>query len=246
MRNFGLIGFPLGHSFSKRYFTDKFKSQNIEAHYELYPLAEISLLSELLDKVENLCGLNVTIPYKQDVFSFLNDIDESAKEIGAVNTIKISNIGGVKNLKGFNTDYIGFTETLLPLLRPDIKKGLVLGTGGASKAVVYALKSLGITPTLVSRISGKGILSYSELTPEIMEDNLLIVNTTPLGMYPNVETAPEIPYSLLGPNHICYDLVYNPELTTFMRKSMEQGATVKNGLDMLYGQAEAAWEIWNS
>ncbi|MDE6537804.1 MAG: shikimate dehydrogenase [Muribaculaceae bacterium] len=246
MRNFGLIGFPLGHSFSKRYFTEKFKSQNIDAHYELYPLAEISLLSELLDKVENLCGLNVTIPYKQDVFTFLNDIDESAKEIGAVNTIKISNIGGVKKLKGFNTDYIGFTETLLPLLRPDIKKGLVLGTGGASKAVVYALKSLGITPTLVSRISGNGILSYSELTPEIMEDNLLIVNTTPLGMYPNVATAPEIPYSLLGPNHICYDLVYNPELTTFMRKSMEQGATVKNGLDMLYGQAEAAWEIWNS
>lgn len=245
-RKYGLIGYPLGHSFSQRYFTEKFERDGIDAAYSLYPLENINLLSSLISDSPNLKGLNVTIPYKEDVIRFLDEVSDDVKEIGAVNVIKISNKDGKRSLKGYNSDFVGFSDSLKPILREEVKNALVLGTGGASKAVVYALKNLGITPTLVSRTHKEGVLSYEELNEEIMAKNLLIVNTTPLGMFPKVDACAPIPYHLLTGAHICYDLVYNPETTEFMRRAEERGATVKNGLEMLYRQAERAWDIWNS
>lgn len=243
--NYGLIGFPLGHSFSEIYFTEKFEKEEIDAKYSLFPIENINSLPSLISKIDNLEGLNVTIPYKEDVMHFLDEISEDASEIGAVNVIKIKNENGRKFLKGYNSDYVGFADSLHPLLRKDIKNALVLGTGGASKAVVYALKGLGINTTLVSRQPKEGDLSYDDLDNEIMTRNLLIVNTTPLGMFPKVDACAPIPYHLLTPLHICYDLVYNPEVTEFMHRAEERGARVKNGLEMLYRQAERAWEIWS-
>lgn len=244
-RQYGLVGFPLGHSFSEKYFMEKFEREGIDAKYSLFPIKDILSLPSLLSNEENLKGLNVTIPYKESVMTLLDEVSEDAREIGAVNVIKVSNKNGKNFLKGFNSDYVGFAESLRPLLREDIKNALVLGTGGASKAVSYALRGLGIIPTLVSRHPKVGELSYDDLNPEIMSKNLLIVNTTPLGMYPNVDSCAPIPYHLLTPLHVCYDLVYNPEVTEFMHRAEERGATVKNGLEMLYRQAERAWEIWN-
>ncbi len=240
---YGLIGKPLGHSFSANFFNKKFAKEGIPEHYELFPLDSIELLPQLLSSHPDLKGLNVTIPYKQQVIPYLASLDKDAAEIGAVNVIKIQEDG---SLKGYNSDAIGFRNSLMPLLKPHMKRALVLGTGGASKAVIHVLKQLGFEVLNVSRKAKGEIISYDELTPEIIASHHVVVNTTPLGMWPNIDEAPAIPYHLLTPDHLCYDLVYNPEETSFMRRSAQYGATVKNGLEMLHGQAIAAWEIWNT
>lgn len=242
---YGLIGKKIGHSFSADFFNKKFQKEGIDESYHLFPLDSIKQFPQLLENHKDLKGLNVTIPYKIEVIPYLNILSDEAAEIGAVNVIKIENRGGEKFLSGYNSDSIGFKESLIPLLRPDIKKALVLGTGGASKAVVYALKQLGITYTNVSRTPKMGHLSYEELDSKVIKDNLLIVNTTPLGMYPDIDSFPPIPYEYITPEHVCYDLVYNPDVTTFMKKAMSQGAKATNGLEMLRLQALAAWDIWN-
>lgn len=239
---YGLIGKPLGHSFSANFFNKKFADEAIPERYELFPLESIDLLPQLLNSHLDLKGLNVTIPYKQQVIPFLSELDKDAAEIGAVNVIKINCDG---SLKGYNSDAIGFRDSISPLLLPHMKRALVLGTGGASKAVIYVLRQLGLEVLNVSRRSKGEIVSYNQLTPEIISTHHVIVNTTPLGMWPNIDDAPEIPYHLLTPDHLCYDLVYNPEETSFMKRAAQYGATVKNGLEMLHGQALAAWKIWN-
>lgn len=242
MSLFGLIGFPLSHSFSKGYFADKFKREGLEYnHYENYPLASIE---EFKDLVENsgLSGLNVTIPYKEAVIPFLNELDPEAQEIGAVNTIRIED----NWLKGYNTDVYGFVESLKPMLNArENYQALILGTGGASKAVAYGLKKLGIPYLYVSRFEREGVLSYNELSAHHVAEHELIINTTPLGMFPDIDNAPPIAYGSIGDSHILYDLVYNPAKTLFLEKGEEQGAQIKNGLEMLHLQAEKAWEIWN-
>jgi shikimate dehydrogenase len=247
MRLFGLIGYPLSHSFSARYFAKKFVDENIsDAAYQLFPLEEISMLPLLIRQQPDLQGFNITIPYKVHVLPFLDHISKEAASVGAVNCVKIErNATGVK-LTGYNTDIYGFSESLVPALKPEQRKALVLGTGGASKAVCYTLKELGISCTLVSR-SGKqkSCLQYSQLTDKIISENLLIVNTTPVGMYPDTDVCPDIPYQFLDNRHLLYDLIYNPEETKFMRMGREAGASVMNGLQMLELQAEKSWEIWN-
>lgn len=200
---------------------------------------------EVVSEYPILAGLNVTIPYKEQVIPYLNEMDEDAAKIGAVNVIKIIRNKGTLKFKGYNSDIIGFTDSISPLLNERRKKALVLGTGGASKAVVRGLENLGITATLVSRSAREGVITYEDLTPEVMAENLIIVNTTPLGMYPHVEECPDIPYDCLTKEHLCYDLLYNPDVTMFMRKAEEYGAETKNGLEMLLLQAFAAWNIWN-
>lgn len=239
---YGLIGKPLGHSFSANFFNKKFTDENIPERYFLFPLDSITELPSLLRNHPDLKGLNVTIPYKQTVIPYLDSLDKAAAEIGAVNVIKISKDN---SLKGYNSDAVGFKDSIEPLIHDHMKRALVLGTGGASKAVCYVLKMLGIEVLSVSRNSHDEVISYNDLSPEIISSHHIIVNTTPLGMWPNVDQAPDIPYHLLTPQHLCYDLVYNPETTTFMKRSAQHGATVKNGLDMLHGQALAAWRIWN-
>ena len=241
---YGLIGKKLDHSFSADFFNKKFKEEGIDEYYQLFPLPSISDLPVLLRNNPALKGLNVTIPYKKSVIPFLNSISNEAKEIGAVNVIKITRDNGEFNLTGFNSDCLGFKNSLLPLLCADINKALILGTGGASKAICYVLKQLNIQPTFVSRSPAEGQLTYNDLNKEIIEENLLIVNTTPLGMYPEVNTCPDIPYEYLTNRHICYDLVYNPVETKFMKLALQQGAKVKNGYEMLVGQALEAWRIW--
>ncbi len=243
MRNFGLIGYPLTHSFSKRYFSEKFKKENItECQYENYQLEHIEEFSSLIASVNHLEGLNVTVPYKEKVIPFLDGLSEAAKDIRAVNCIRI--VGGEKI--GYNTDVIGFKNSLLPLLRGEVlKPALILGTGGASKAIAYVLKSLKMTYHFVSRHPIEGGYTYQDLTEEIMKDHKLIVNTTPLGTYPKVEGAPDLPYQFISSQHILHDLVYNPEETRFLSLGKERGAVIKNGYEMLVGQAEASWDIWN-
>ncbi|MCH5225480.1 MAG: shikimate dehydrogenase [Muribaculaceae bacterium] len=243
-KEYGLIGRKLGHSFSAEFFNKKFHREGLNAHYSLFPLASISEFPELIKNHPRLMGLNVTIPYKEEIIPFLQEISEDAKEIGAVNVVKIEEREGEKYLKGFNTDCIGFKESLRPLLHKGIESALVLGTGGASKAVGYVLENFGIKPCFVSRKPSKGQLQYEDLTHDTIRENLLIVNTTPLGMYPQVDHSPLLPYHFISASHICYDLVYNPAVTLFMRKAAEQGATIKNGLEMLQLQALAAWKIW--
>lgn len=243
---YGLIGKKLGHSYSASFFNNKFRKEGIEETYELLPIENIQEITNLLERYPDLKGLNVTIPYKEDVISFLNEVSAEAKEIGAVNVIKVNRSKENIILKGYNTDVTGFRMSLQPLLRDDIKKALILGTGGASKAVDHVLKRRGIQTTFVSRNPNDSQLSYQGLTKEIIKNNLLIVNTTPLGMYPKIEEAPEIPYHYLTSRHVCFDLIYNPEETLFMQKAEYQGATVKNGLEMLEQQALAAWDIWKN
>lgn len=239
---YGLIGFPLSHSFSAEFFNEKFKRENISETYSLFPIKDIKELPQLLKKYPDMKGLNVTIPYKQSVIPYLSEISEEAREIGAVNVIKIGMKGFV--LKGFNTDVIGFRDSISPLLKPYMKNALVLGTGGASKAVAYMLEKAGLKVTKVSRQPAKGVITYSDLTREVMENNPVVVNTTPLGTWPNTDAAPDIPYEFATSGHLFFDLVYNPEITKFMRLAAAHGATVKNGLEMLHGQALAAWKIW--
>ncbi len=246
MRKFGLIGYPLSHSFSKKYFTEKFEKEGIkDSIYELYPIEHIKELPQLLLDNPDLVGLNVTIPYKQQVIPFLDELDAKAEAIGAVNTIKIEN----GKLKGFNTDYHGFKDSLIKFHggRTMPQSALVLGTGGASKAVLAALEDLDIQYQLVSRNASEGILSYDDITSSLSYfiSSSLIVNTTPLGMSPKTEELPDLPYQHLTPDHSLYDLVYNPLKTAFMQEGIDRGCWVKNGLEMLHGQAEKAWEIWN-
>ena len=246
MRKFGLIGYPLGHSSSKQYFTDKFKREKItDCSYENYPISDIAQIKDIIKSEPELCGLNVTIPYKTKVISFLDFIAEEAYEMGAVNVIKIEKEKKKPILYGYNSDYIGVSDSLAQYLDNDIKQALILGTGGASKAVHYALKKAGITVLFASREKKAGVLTYSELTPKILATTQLIVNTTPLGMFPNVETFPDIDYQSLGSEHILFDLVYNPEITTFLQKGKKQGCTIVTGSKMLASQAERAWQIWN-
>ncbi len=289
---YGLIGFPLGHSFSRGFFTEKFAREGINAEYLNFEIPDASMLLDVVRDNPNLKGLNVTLPHKQAVIPLLDELSDEAREIGAVNVIKIERPsksplkGDFKSspfngelervrLKGFNSDIIGFTESIKPLLRPWHKKALVLGTGGASKAICVGLKRLGLEWTYVSRKSltpgpspvgegrnqqptplshgrgaggeaGSGLrLSYSDLTADVMQEYTIIVNCTPVGMFPKVDAAPDIPYGFLTPQHLLFDCVYNPEDTLFLKKGREQGAVGKNGLEMLHLQALASWHFWN-
>jgi shikimate dehydrogenase len=247
MRTYGLIGYPLGHSFSRRFFTEKFEQLGKNEQYLNFEIPEISLLPGIISENQDLLGLNVTIPYKTAVIPFLDELDDIAAAIGAVNTILIERVSGENiRLKGYNTDVYGFMMSLRPLLCDGHNHALVLGTGGASKAVHYALKELGITSVPVSRNEGNaGMLTYDRLNREIIDTHRLIINTTPLGTYPDTGTFPEIPYAFITPEHLLYDLVYNPPLTSFLERGQKQGAAVKNGYEMLELQALQSYAIWN-
>ncbi len=241
----GLIGKTLAHSFSKSYFENKFEEEKLANHsYELFELNSIEEFPELLKNNPNLVGLNVTIPYKESVIPFLDELDETAKEIGAVNTIKISRKEGKTILKGYNTDAKGFGLSIKPFLKNTHERALILGTGGGSKAVNYVLKNLGITTLFVSRNAKENELNYKDLNDYVMKFHKLVINTTPLGMSPNEDTFPDIPYSLLDESHTLIDLVYNPKQSQFLTKGKEEGTEILNGLSMLHHQANEAWKIW--
>ena len=245
MRVFGLIGYPLSHSFSPGYFSQKFKKEGIEdAGYQLFPIETIDKLTELLSSDLNICGLNVTIPYKQQVLPFMDEIDETAGFIGAVNTICVLRTSKGIFLKGYNTDVIGVRDSLKG--QEHHKNALILGNGGASKAVIYTLNQLGIKYTIVSRTPKESDqISYDQLSEDNILESTLIINTTPLGMSPNINVCPPIPYRSIGQNHFIFDLIYNPEETLFMKKAQQNGAQILNGKLMLYSQAEASWQLWN-
>lgn len=245
MKKYGLIGYPLGHSFSRNFFNEKFHSENIDAEYVNFEIPSIKELPSVLLANPNLVGLNVTIPYKEQVISYLDELDKDAAAIGAVNVIKIVNQKGKTKLIGYNSDVLGFTQSIEPLLESQHKKALILGTGGASKAIHYGLTKLGLECKFVSRSPHEGMLTYKELTPEIMDEYKVIVNCTPVGMYPHADKYPDIPYECLTPNHLLYDLLYNPDTTLFMKKGADRGAVTKNGLEMLLLQAFGAWDMWN-
>jgi shikimate dehydrogenase len=247
MRRFGLIGYPLSHSFSRVFFAAKFEQEGItDAVYENYSLAQIDGLKPLLNQQVDLCGLNVTIPYKEQVLPFLDSMDSIAREVGAVNTLVINRSKGGIQLKGFNTDVWGFEKSLDKKLLPQHKKALILGTGGASKAIEWVLRKKGIPFLIVSRRGVSGRISYEEITDSIAREYTLWVNTTPLGMYPNTGEAPPLPYGCAGGQHLLFDLIYNPAETLFLKNGREKGASVMNGQEMLEFQAEKAWEIWNN
>ena len=243
---YGLIGYPLTHSFSQNYFNQKFRNENIDAEYVNFEIPDIGDLMEVISENPNLHGLNVTIPYKEQVIPYLDEIDDDAAQIGAVNVIKFIRNKNSVIFKGYNSDIIGFCDSIAPLLTPNRNKALILGTGGAAKAVYHGLKKLGVEPIYVSRNKQEGMLTYGELTNDIMAEYKVIVNTTPLGMYPRMDECPNIPYQCLTKEHLCYDLLYNPDVTLFMKRAEENGAEVKNGLEMLLLQAFAGWNIWNS
>lgn len=246
MKRLGLIGYPLGHSFSKKYYLDKFQREDIRGiDYDLYPLTQITDFPALFHQQPDFIGVNVTIPYKQSVIPYLDQLSLEAQEIGAVNCIRIDQAdpaGPV--LHGYNTDAFGFEQSLRPLLDPDPKKALVFGNGGASKAVIFVLRKLGIPYQIVSRTPGSGQLAYPELTPELIAAHRLLINCTPLGTYPNTDACPDIPYSGIGSSHLLYDLIYNPEETLFLTRGKQAGAQIKNGYEMLVLQAERNWQIW--
>jgi shikimate dehydrogenase len=242
MRVFGLIGYPLTHSFSRKYFSEKFEKEGIlDCRYELFPIPQVSDLRTILSNNPGLCGLNVTIPYKESVLSFLSEQDPVVGKIKACNCIRIEN----GRLKGYNTDVVGFEQSLKTKLQPQHKKALILGTGGSAKAVEYVLEKLHITYHYVSRKPSVHSYSYEQLTPAIIAKHSLIINTTPLGMFPAVNEAAPIPYDALTPAHYLFDLIYNPGKTLFLQKGEAHGATIQNGLDMLVTQAEESWRIWN-
>lgn len=242
MNRFGLLGKNISYSFSQGYFSKKFKALGLNDHsYENFDIQKIDELKNVLAQ-DNLKGLNVTIPYKQVVIPYLDELDPKAEKIGAVNTIQFTKNG----LKGFNTDAYGFQKSLEPFLKPHHKNALILGTGGASKAVRFVLDELGIGNTYVSRSKKDGQYTYEELDQSIIEKNTLIINCTPLGTYPNIDEKPALPYQLIGSNHLLYDLIYNPEKTSFLASGEAYGASICNGLKMLEQQAEKAWEIWNN
>ena len=239
----GLIGYPLSHSFSEKHFAQKFITEKIEGYdYQLFPIEKIELLSDLMNNHPNLLGINVTIPYKELVFPFMDEVSEAVKEIQAINTIKIKN----GKIKGYNTDVYGFKQSLLPFLKSHHKKALILGTGGAAKAVKFVFKQLGISYQSVSRTPKSTELAYADITAELLQTRHIIVNTTPLGTFPNADFCPDIAYEGLSEKHLLYDLVYNPAETLFLKKGKSQHALIKNGLEMLHLQAEKSWEIWTS
>lgn len=241
MDKYGIIGYPLGHSFSRAFFTEKFQREHIDAEYVNFEIPSADMLPGIVQANPNLRGLNVTLPHKEAVIPMLNELSDEAKEIGAVNVIRVRD----GRLKGFNSDIIGFMDSIRPLLKPWHQHALVLGTGGASRAIRVGLQRLGIQWTYVSRTPAPGRLTYSDLTPQLMEHYQVIVNCSPVGMFPHVDACPDIPYHLLTHRHLLYDLVYNPEETLFLKRGAEHGATVKNGLEMLHLQALASWRFWN-
>ncbi len=244
MDKYGLIGFPLGHSFSISYFNEKFKNEGIDAVYENFEIPTIENVLEVVETNPNLRGLNVTIPYKQKVMSYLDYISPEARAIGAVNVIRIERKGSKTIMKGYNSDVIGFTQSIEPLLESHHKKALILGTGGSSKAIAFGLHSLGVETVFVSRYERPGTIQYDKLTAEDVKEYNVIVNCTPCGMYPHADQCPLLPYEAMDSHNLLYDLIYNPDETLFMRKGAAQGATVKNGLEMLLLQAFASWEFW--
>lgn len=261
MKIYGIIGYPLSHSFSQKFFTDKFENLKIEdAKYEVYPLESLTDFKKFMNDHPHLCGLNVTIPYKVKILKYLDWQSPAAKEIGAVNCIRISNESPVAaaflgevgieghnfRLEGFNTDAYGFETSLKPLLTSKHQRALILGDGGAAKAVKHVLANLGIPYRSVTRKPAPGRILFSDLTAEIIESHKLIINTTPVGTSPNINECPPIPYEHIGQQHLLYDLIYNPASTLFMQKGVENGAAVKNGYEMLVLQAEKSWEVWNT
>lgn len=245
MDKYGLIGFPLGHSFSINFFNEKFENEGIKAKYINFEIPQIEDLPEILASNPELKGLNVTIPYKQKVMAYLDELSPEAKAIGAVNVIRVSHKGKDVVLKGFNSDVIGFTRSIEPMLEPAHKKAMILGTGGASRAIEYGLKTLGLETLFVSRTKKENTITYEEVTPEIIREYNVIVNCTPLGMYPKADTCPDIPYEAMDGHTILYDLIYNPDETLFLTKGAKYGAITKNGLEMLLLQAFASWDFWN-
>ena len=251
MTTYGLIGYPLGHSFSRKFFTEKFEKERIDAQYLNFEIPSIEEFPNIIKNNPELGGLNVTIPYKQQVMQYLDEISEEAKAIGAVNVVKVRKEG----LTGYNSDVIGFVESIKPLLKPHHKKALILGTGGASKAIRYGLeKKLGLETAFVSRRKPDGssarrterVFTYEEVTADLLKEYEVIVNCSPVGMYPHVNECPTLPYEAMNENNLLYDLVYNPLETLFMKRGAAQGATVKNGLEMLHLQAIASWEFWTT
>ncbi|MBR2154301.1 MAG: shikimate dehydrogenase [Bacteroidaceae bacterium] len=243
MNTYGLLGYPLGHSFSRKFFTEKFAREGIDAEYINFELPSLDGYRELLRAHPNLRGHNVTIPYKQQIIPFLHQLSPEAAAIGAVNVVKVTAEG---QLIGYNSDVIGFTQSIRPLLQPHHKRALILGTGGASKAIYYGLKEkLGMEEILfVSRRPAPSVLTYTALTPSLINDYPVIINCTPCGMYPQVDESPNLPYEAMTPRNLLYDLVYNPETTRFMQRGAAKGAVVKNGLEMLVLQAKASWAFW--
>lgn len=246
MKKYGLIGYPLGHSFSMGYFNEKFKNEAINAVYENFEIPDIQDITTVIGSNPDLAGFNVTIPYKEKVMDYLDYIAPEAAEIGAVNVVKVTHNGERAVLKGFNSDVVGFVNSIKPLLRPLHKKALVLGTGGASKAVEYGLRKLGLETIKVSRTEKDYTITYGQVTPELLSEYKVIVNCTPCGMAPHFDECPNLPYDSIDDSFLLYDLIYNPEETLFLRKGKEKDATVKNGLEMLLLQAEEGWNIWNS
>lgn len=273
MKTYGLIGFPLGHSFSRAFFTERFRREGTDAQYLNFELRAIDELPQVLAAHPDLCGFNVTIPYKQQIIPWLDALSDEARAIGAVNVVRVTHEGDAANekaykknekafsadevpslwddpsrpwrLTGYNSDVIGFMDSIRPFLVPHHCRALVLGTGGASQAVTYGLKQLGLEVKRVSRTPHEAVWGYADVTPDVLRDYTVIVNCTPLGMYPKTDVCPPLPYNVIGCEHLLYDLVYNPEETLFLQKGREHGATVKNGLEMLHLQALAAWKIWN-
>ena len=246
MDTYGLIGYPLGHSFSRNFFADKFSSENIQAQYLNFEIPDIKDIKDILAQQTELHGFNVTIPYKQQIIPYLNSISKEAAAIGAVNVVKVIRKGDKIQLKGYNSDVIGFTNSIQPLLQPHHKKALILGTGGASKAIHYALtEKMGLETLFVSRTKKPGMITYEEITPETIKEYEVIVNCSPVGMYPHVDECPALPYEAMSSSNLLYDLVYNPDRTRFMQMGEAHGAVVKNGLEMLILQAIASWEFWH-
>jgi shikimate dehydrogenase len=246
MKRYGLIGYPLGHSFSKTFFNQKFQSEKIDAEYVNFEIENVKDLKAVIKENSDLRGVNVTLPHKVAVMPLLDSISENAKNIGAVNVIKFKKgLFGKLHLEGYNSDIIGFMKSIEPMLNEKHRKALILGTGGSSKAIYHGLEQLGVSAVYVSRTPQKDCFTYEEITKEVIEEYTVIVNTTPVGMYPKIDECPDIPYQYITGNQILYDLLYNPDETLFMKKGKTQGATVKNGLEMLLLQAFASWEIWN-
>lgn len=247
MDKYGLIGHPLKHSFSQRFFFDKFEKEQTKAIYNNYDIPEITDILQIIQDTPELKGFNVTIPYKEQIIQYLDQLTPEAKAIGAVNVVKIERNDNRISLIGYNSDIIGFRESIQPFVKPDIhRKALILGTGGASKAVCKALEELNLSYQYVSRKASEKTITYNDITKEIIDDHTVIINCTPLGTFPDIDNAPDIPYQYINNNHLLFDLVYNPEETKFLRLGKEQGATTKNGYEMLVLQAQAAWEFWNN
>jgi len=246
MKKLGLIGYPVGHSYSKKYFSEKFEKENLpEWAYELYPIEKIEKLKSFLNSEPDLVGFNVTVPYKVAVMNYLDEIDPEALIIGSVNTVRIIDSPNGKKLKGYNTDVHGLEKSLIPLIKPGNNRALLLGTGGSARAVKFVLRNHDIPYTSVSRLRHDTRIQYEDITEATMRDHNIIINSTPVGMYPDVDAFPSIPYQYLTDQHLLFDLVYNPDETMFLKKGREKGATIKNGLDMLHLQSDKCWEIWN-